>query len=247
MTDIKFINKYVVKSYEADFHGFLRLLTLMNLLQDMAVVGAARAGFGFEQCAQNGLTWFGSDYVVEIKRLPKMGEAIEIATWPVENKWGAIRDFVMTDANGEPIVRASSRWALIDLQRLRPVPLKKYFPQYLALEERALPVEFNKLPEPESFERADEVNVRFDDIDINQHVNNAVYVLWASEGVDVEYRKTHVPCGVEINFKKAVKLGEDVVVRTHMDGDESIHSIIKKDDEAELVRCRIKWQKITSE
>ena len=33
----KYVKEYTVRSHEADCHGFLRVLSLMNVLQDIAV------------------------------------------------------------------------------------------------------------------------------------------------------------------------------------------------------------------
>ena len=62
----KYKKEYVVKSYEADCHGFLRLLTLLNWLQDIAVENAQYLGFGFDVCREHNLAWVGSNYVVKI-------------------------------------------------------------------------------------------------------------------------------------------------------------------------------------
>ena len=40
----KYQKEYDVKSYEVDCHGFLRVLSLMNVLQDIAVENAAVLG-----------------------------------------------------------------------------------------------------------------------------------------------------------------------------------------------------------
>lgn len=242
----KYKKEYIVKSYEADCHGFLRLLTLMNLLQDAAMGSADALSVGLEKCSERGLTWFGTDYFLQINRLPKMDEHFVIETWPAEAKlWGAVRDFVIYDAQGAEIIKVSSQWVLIDLARLRPVPLSKYFPDYTPLNERALPVEFMKIALPENFEREDIIKVRFDDIDINNHVNNAVYPLWASECADKDFRQQHYPAEIEINFKKSAVYGEDVAVLSAQNAEETFHSIRESDKSTELARCRIKWQKVT--
>ena len=242
MITTKYKKEYVVKSYEADCHGFLRLLTLMNLLQDAATESANILGFGFEKCAELGLTWFGSDYFIQIDRLPKMGESFVIETWPAETKlWGAIRDFLIYDDNGKVIIKVSSQWVLIDIARKRPVMLSKYFPDYTPLNERALPIDFMKIKEPDNFEREDEFNVRFDDIDINNHVNNAIYPLWASECAETDFRLTHIPAEIEINFKKSAVYGDKIAVLTAKDGEDTFHSIRESDKTTELSRCRIKY------
>jgi len=243
----KYIKQYVAKSYEVDSHGFLRILTLMNWLQDIAVENAEKLGFGFEVCRQQNLAWVGSNYLLKIARFPQLDEQISIETWPAEAKlWGAIRDFVMKDAQNNIIIRASSQWVLIDIERRRPVMLKKHFPQYEFLPERVLNAEFSKPEELTAATAKYEYAVRFDDIDINNHVNNVVYPLWASESVDSAFRLNHTPQEMEISFIKEALYGECVEVLTSMNGAESKHIIKDKTSSQELAYCHIKWRKITS-
>ncbi|MBP5352202.1 MAG: acyl-[acyl-carrier-protein] thioesterase, partial [Alphaproteobacteria bacterium] len=89
-------------------------------------------------------------------------------------------------------------------------------------------------------------SVRFDDIDVNEHVNNSIYPLWASESVAPNFRKTHLPAQIEVAFKKEALYGEKVTVSTIMNDDVSGHVIRDKNSGDELALCRIKWQPITS-
>lgn len=248
MIAAEYVKKCTVKSYEADCHGVLRLLSLMNYLQEAATESADMLGLGFDVCAEKGLTWFGSDYVVEIDRLPRMHEEFVITTWPSEVKlWGSVRDFSVTDSAGLEIMRASSQWVLIDLERRRPAVLKKYFAGCEVLNKRALQTDFPKISElPEQAEEK-VFRVRFDDIDINRHVNNAVYLLWASECVPVDFRTGHFPWRLAITYKKEAVLGENIRVRTVLNNSESVHSIYAEDKSGELSRCSIDWAEITSE
>ena len=241
----KFKKEYVVKSYEADAHGFLRLLALMNILQDAADGSAMELGFGFEDCAKHGVSWVGSNYLLEIKRLPKMHEKFIIETWPAEAKlWGAIRDSVVYDENGNILLKSSSQWVLVDIVRKRPVPLAKHFSDYKALEERALNVEFSRPSAFENPQTEQTFKVRFDDIDINKHVNNAVYPLWASESVNSQWREKNVPAKIELWFKKEALYGQTVKVLTKSEGMMTIHSITDETKENELARCNIVWRKL---
>ena len=244
MRATKYKKEYDVKSHEVDCHGFLRLLSLMNTLQDIAVENADKLGLGLEVCAQHDLAWVGSNYLVQIFRMPRQHEHFVIETWPAETKlWGAIRDFIVTDESGKTIILASSQWVLIDAKRRRPVMLSKYFPDYEALGERVLKTDFPKLPAVGESAQKTSFKVRFDDIDVNGHVNNTIYPLWASESVDKDYRMTHLPAQIELCFKKEALYGETVDVFTEQTGDESLHSIrnTKSGEDDVLAQCRIKW------
>lgn len=243
----KYKKEYVVKSYEADCHGFLRILTLMNILQDIACENADVLGFGFIDCHKHNLTWVGSNYLIKIERLPRIDEHFVIETWPAVGKlWGAIRDFCLKDADGNIIAVASSQWVLIDCERRRPVALSKHFPEYSFLDERVMKDDFHKLPEIENPDFVTEFAVRFDDIDVNNHVNNAVYPVWASESLNSDFRLTHLPQEIEICFKKEALYGEKVEVRTKINESESLHLILDKNSGAELAECCFKWCELTS-
>ena len=173
-----------------------------------------------------------------------MHEIIRIETWPAAEKLlGAIRDFEVFGEDGESIIRASSQWVLINFAKKRPVALRENLPQYTVLPERALDTDFPKIGEIERMDEQFKFRVRFDDIDMNRHVNNAVYVLWATEAVESEFRLSHNPHKIDVAFKKEGYMGEKIMVLTQYDGLKTTHSIRTYDrDERELARVAIEWE-----
>ena len=245
MQIVKYSNQYNIRSYECDRNNNLRILTLMNIFQDMADNDAARLGFGLKFCIENGMTWVGTNYALEIDRLPKMHENIVIETWPsAKNKLSAYRDFEVFGEDGKSIMRASSQWVLIDLKRKRPLSVEENMPLHQPLKTRALDTDFPKLAEVTDGDNQFKFRVRFDDIDLNKHINNAVYILWATEAVAPDFRLAHNPKRIDINFRKEGYMGEKIRVTTKMDGNKSLHSIrtYDSDNERELARAVIEWQ-----
>lgn len=239
----KIEKEYLIRSYECDKKGELRLITLTNIFQDVADSHASQIGVGIEHCMAHGLAWVGSNYHLRIKRLPQWHEKIIITSWPSEEKkLGAIRDFVVKDEKGNEIIIASSQWILINFEKKRPVSLRENLPQYTVINEHSLETEFHKIPDLENLTSQTDFKVRFDDIDINNHVNNAVYLLWATESVGNEYRSSHTPAEIEIAFKKEGLLGENIRVMTQLIDNISTHIIKTIDDERELSRIRINWK-----
>lgn len=146
----KFIREYPVRSYECDRDGQLRLITLLNIFQDVADSHANQMGLGYDFCQTKGLAWVGSNYHIGIDRLPRWHETIKVITWPCEERrLGAIRDFRVEDETGHPIIVAASQWILIDFAKKRPVGLRENLPDYQVIPERALETDFAKLPQPE--------------------------------------------------------------------------------------------------
>ncbi len=240
----KYSKKYLIRTYECDKNSKLRLVTLMNIFQDIADEQAAILGLGLDFCLQHGMAWVGSNYHLQIFRMPKLHEEIILTTWPaVEKKLGAIRDFSVSDSQGNEIIRASSQWILIDVTKKRPISLRDNLPQYKVVNDRVMNEDFNsRLSDVARDDYRMSFNVRFDDIDINNHVNNAVYPLWASEAVSSDFRQNKEISEIEIAFKKEGLYGETVEVITQINGNETLHRISAQTDGRELSRVRILWK-----
>lgn len=240
----KYIKEYNLCTYECDKNGYLRIVTLFNILQDMADSHASDLGLGMEFCISKGFAWVGANYHLKINRLPKTHENIKIITWPSEQrKIGAIRDFAVYDSQNNLIISATSQWILIDFARRRPIALKDNLPEYKVIEEHSLISNFEKLPTPTRKDYEKTFSIRFDDIDINMHVNNSFYPLWATETLDHTFRDNYLPSEIEISFKKEGHLDEDVNVITQHEDLQTIHLIKATGDSRELSNIRIKWIK----
>lgn len=234
---------YEIRSYECDKRGNLRLLTLMNIFQDIADSNASEIGVGLDFCLKNGLAWIGANYHIVIHQFPKLHQKISVLSWPsAEKKLGAYRDFLILDENGNIMVRASSQWILIDFVKRRPVSLRDHLPAYSVISERAVETEFPKIDISQDINFRQEFKIRFDDIDFNGHVNNAVYPLWATEAAGDEFREKNEPEEIEIAFKKESFLGENVIVDSAVASAQSSHIIKSAKDGRELARVKIHWR-----
>ena len=240
----KQIHTYTVKSFECDRNDTLRLLTLLNLFQDIADDSANEIGIGYDYLRTVGKAWVLIAMNVQIDRMPHLAEEITLKSWPSDvSALYTEREFEVWSASGERIIRACSQWIVIDFATRRPMHLKDCLPEYEPIHEKViLEDRFPKLPATERDDYTERFLVRYDDIDRNDHVNNAIYSLWASESLEPQYRIEHVPAGLIINFRKEGLFGEKIFVSTQMDGDASLHSI-KAEDGRELARVQFTWQK----
>ena len=245
MTVRKQVHTYTVKSFECDRKDTLRLLTLLNLLQDIADDSANEIGIGYDYLRTVGKAWVLIAMNVQIDRMPHLQEEITIKSWPSDfNALYSEREFEVWSADGQRIIRACSQWIVIDYESRRPVHLKEWLPLYEPIREKViLEDRFPKLPAVEQEDYSERFLVRYDDIDRNDHVNNAIYSLWASESLVPEYRLEHVPASLMVNFRKEGRFGEKILVSTQMDGECSLHSIQAVDDGRELARVRFTWRK----
>lgn len=238
--------EYTVRSYEGDKYGNLRIVAMMNIFQDIADIHAAEMGLGMDYCKERSLAWIGANYHLVIESFPQIHQQIMVRSWPsAEKKLGTYRDYVIEDKNGNIMVRASCQWVLINFIKKRPVSLRENLPQYQAIEERAVETNFPKIEDINHCDYNIDFKIRFDDIDFNNHVNNAVYPLWATEAVPEDFRLKHFPQELEIAFKKEALFGEIVHVESEINNMQTLHVITSTADKRELAKVKIKWREST--
>lgn len=242
-----FRNRYQVRSYEVDGRGLLRPVTLLDYLQDTAGAHSAELGFSVSQLRQRQVTWVISRYHVRFLRYPRLREELEVRTWPAARQTlFALRDFEVCDPLGVPVIAATSSWALIDLERRKPVRLAEHLVDYPLLERRALEDDFAPLPVPQQVDLELPFRVRYGDLDINGHVNNTIYAGWALETVPGEIARGWLVESLEIGFRAEAFYGDRVLVRTEAEqsGDPAVfvHQLINDRDGRELTRLRSTWR-----
>lgn len=247
MENETFKRAYTVRSYETNKEGQLRLLTLFNLFQDVADTHAALLGVGYDACLEKKVGWVGGSYSVVINRLPVWEENIKVRTWPSgKTLLTGIRDFAITNDKNEDLITASSQWVMIDLEKGRPVAIKKYFPEFEEIFKDIGTQVLNPLKSIKDFEVSDfekQFFVRYDDIDINNHVNNAVYPVWASESVPYDFRKSHDIEKLDVCFKKPAHYGDVILVQTKTEGLKTRHKIVDaKEHGREFSLAEIVWR-----
>ena len=232
----KYSQKYVVAYYESDKRGDLRIVSLMNLLQNAAQGHALCQGVGIGFMSAKSRAWMTTRYAIKIIRMPRVDEKINILTWISDrNRLAAIREFLIKDAKGNSLVEAVSKWVLVDLSTKKIVDIPPMPIWHRSLFPATFP---HGSVKREDYSKS--FAVCYDNIDVNQHVNNSLYPLWASESVDQAFRADHSLSEVIISFKKEAVYGEDVMVTTQQDGLKTTHRIASKKGE-EHAKVTIKW------
>ena len=236
---------YTISSFEVDQNAKLRLHSLFNLLQDIADDHAEKIGVGYSFCRENGVGWVGSAYHLQIYRLPGWNEKIRIETWPsASTAASAIRDFQVFGADETVLINATSQWVLIDTARMRPLPIAKHLPHYGVYEERAFCSDFSKIPDSEGSFNKTIFPVHADDIDLNHHVNNALYPTWVLDSFDDGYLKTHFPSEIKILFRRSAKREDRICLKTYHNDSKTVSLLTNEDGSVEFARIQINWQNL---
>lgn len=239
----KYVEKRVLQAYQCDRYGNVRPLILMNELQGVADTHAEVLGCGRSYLIEHNMAWVVTHYLVDIIEMPHEAEELSFITWPsAHDGLRATRDFEVRGSDGRLMVRATSQWILIDMTRRRPIRSDEGLPHWAVVPERAWDRTFEKFPDFDT-ERTHVFKCRFDDIDVNQHINNAVYAVWATESVGYVYRNQHKLKRIELNFKKEINPDTpEISVEVAIDGLISRHKIRSGDVDRAFVVCT--WEEL---
>jgi acyl-ACP thioesterase len=255
MPDLTFRKEFSIHSYELDFEGLARPVSLLNFLQDAAGDHASLLGWSVLDLMKRNMTWVLSRTHVRVERYPAWGERISVLTWPSGRRGlFATRDFEASDGDGRPVLTATTSWMILDLTRKQPLKVDDILPDNFLVDRRSLPDAFAALP---ALDRPDgERTFRVDagHLDLNKHVNNAVYVGWALEAVPWETIRRRRPFDLEVAYRAEAFYDDPIVSRVQAvptsaaaeagTNAESVflHQIANAATGAELTRLRTRWK-----
>ncbi len=235
---------FAVHTYEVDAFGTLAVPALSGYLSEVAALHATELGVGLDALMARGLTWVLTRQRIENPIPVRLGDTIEIETWPSGvDRLAAVREFVVRRGD-EEVARATTQWLVLDLATRRPVRPAEVLDARLAQAPPApaVPLSPGKLPELRAWEAQKRFHVRYSDIDVNLHVTNTSYVAWAVEAVPKDLWQSSRLASVEVQFIAETHHGAAILSRIAPTADGALaHAIVREEDGKELARLVTRW------
>lgn len=235
---------------ETDCCHRVKPVVIFNYMQDLAAksIDNYDKKFSCEELLKKGLGWFLIRYRIEFDKNPKDVKELLVKTeCRGASKMTTFRDFeVFDNVTGDRILRAGSSWLIVDLDNKSVVNVSQKYPEFLKFEKRNDDIVLQKLRSIETVDLEKIFSVRYDDIDMNNHVNNTVYISWALETLDYDFRTKHDLKSLDIYFKHEAKYGDDIISQVSFEeGNQVSRHVIKSASTGEeLCLLRSVWSKI---
>lgn len=171
---------FVAEPFHVDFTGKLFMGVLGNHLLNSAGFHATERGFGIAKMNESNYTWVLSRLAVEMIQMPSEYETFSIDTW-IENVYRLFtdRNFAIYGKDGKIYGYARSVWAMINLDTRKPADLLALHGQDLVdyIEtDKACPIEKPGRIKVTQQMPLRTIEVYYNDIDINGHVNSIKYI-----------------------------------------------------------------------
>ncbi|MCP3898181.1 MAG: hypothetical protein GY707_00435, partial [Desulfobacteraceae bacterium] len=186
--------------------GELKIVNIMNILQDIAVEYALKLKISSKDIAKKNLFWVISRYQIEICDTANLNENLIVSiTRGAHKRLYDLRWFKIENESKKEIVKALGSWVVINKQTGTPCHLDKFMTKDM-LCENSLDVDtkqfFYNLPVVHNTDYEQIFKIRMHDLDLNKHVNNSTYVEWAVETLPEDILNNFAIKMINVTFMK---------------------------------------------
>lgn len=223
----RFSKNYVIDYYQVGADRLLTLQALMNIIQDIASDHAKILGFGQDELDVDTF-WVLVRLQLQMNALPQWRDEVRLETYISSQFSGTPPREVLIYAGDKLIGKAQTSWLVLSAETRKPATQKMDELLTAGINESCgiftRKINFNG----RSLSIKREFEVLYSDLDLNYHVNNAIYGKWASDVVPVELWKDWQLHEFGINFMNEVHLGQKVVIKTEIvKAEESIEVLVE--------------------
>ncbi len=252
MNDYHFIERQAtIVSHEVDQFGRIKPFVLLNIAQEAAYAHSKILGFGYDTLTSLNLAWVLSRLKVEIERTPCWGETITIRTWHKrQDRAFSLRDYLIFGEGGELLVRMTSSWLIMNvatrrIHRVETLLKENNMIDFNSLQSDAIAEPAPKIDSLElSGEAVEPHRVRYSDLDLNRHTNNAKYVEWAVDRVPQQMDQSLSLKGFCVNFNLESTHGDVIEMRcaTKHSDDQQVVTLDGCRDQSSIFATRFVYQ-----
>lgn len=209
----------LLSSKDVDMFRRLRTSELFRLLQEASIRHTEQLGMGRDKTLDRGILWVLLLQSAQIARMPEYDERIVLKSWPGKTMHLLFpRHYSLETEAGEPLVRASALWGLVDSQSRKMVFPEKYgvvIEGVTTGEEIPLP---NAIPRVECTEHRD-FRVPYSYVDLNGHMNNSRYFDLVEDCIPAAAAGRRLK-SIRTEYINEARFGEAFTVGWREDGDE---------------------------
>ena len=241
--------EFVAEPFHCDFSGRMFLGHLGNQMLNAADFHSTDRGFGMKYLMSINRSWVLSRLAIEMTEMPGQHERYTVETW-VESamKFFTNRNFRVSGCDGRVYGYGRSVWAMIDTETRQPTDILKIdngaINAWIVTDEPC-PIEKGgrvKMSDNGAFVR--KVDIRYNDIDINGHVNSVKYIEHVLDLWEVAWYREHRLKRFEIAYVAETHEGDTLsFYREHTEENVYDVRLVKKEPsngtEMEVCRCRV--------
>ena len=222
---------------------------LGNQMLNAADFHSTDRGFGMKYLMTINRSWVLSRLAIEMTEMPGQHERYSVETW-VESamRFFTSRNFRVTGSDGRVLGFGRSIWAMIDTETRQPTDIFLIDNGAInnwIVTDKTCPIEQSsrvKMSEKAGFVRS--IDVNYNDIDINGHVNSVKYIEHTLDLWDIDWYREHRLKRFEIAYVAETHYGDRLsFYREQTAENECCVRLVKTEKqtgkEVEVCRCKL--------
>ena len=231
-----------VRFDEAAPDGLLRTSVLLRYAQDLAWFHSSQRGFTREWYRERGLTWLAR--AAEVVVLGPMQVGDELTGTTVVTGWRRVwarRRTEFVDGTGAVVAWTHVDWVLLDA-RGAPTRVPKEFDGVFWAPAATFPLARVVLGEAPGDRQRRVFEVRPQELDPMDHVNNAVYADWLDEAVIAAGGSSTVraiPRVARLEYARAAEAGSTIEIEAWSERADAWSCRVRTPEGVELLRARL--------
>ncbi len=206
---------------------------LLSYLEDAGGVHSNLVGYGLREIPTVKRSWILLGWRIKFLKRPGYGERITIKTWSRGiDKLYAYRDFEILDEGRNVIGMATSKWVLLDIEKMKITRITPEVQDAYTIENKKVfeELDLEKLKEPETFLNSTIFVVNRSLIDVNDHLHNIYFMDIANEVLPMEVYRNAELNDIKMMYKKEIKLGDVVKAFYFVENGEHVVTIKSEDE-----------------
>lgn len=194
--------------YECDIHGRMRLKAVLQHMQEISSAHLDALGLPYTLLREHRQVFLLSKIRLEMARRPTAAEYFELVTVPLAPVGAQfIRRNTFLDSEGRTLMRADATWMLVDPESHRILRPAEFIGSLRYTDGGGSSLPRYRLQAPEAVPAGGR-EVRLSDLDVNRHMNNAVYADICEDFLPQQAAVAGEPCGFYIHYRNEARLGD---------------------------------------
>lgn len=205
---------------ETDRFGRVRPDAVFTRMQDLAGDHYDSLFLGRDAAVERGLFWAVTRTEAFFPAPIPAHTELFLDTWIGKTSHGLFwRHYRILSPEGVCLLRAISVWVLMDLEKRILARDWAWAVRPGVKLEGSLPETVRGVPFPKDLPFLGRRTVTREETDVNGHLNNALYLPWAAEGLPAGYEERRRPACIRIEYRKELPLGQEAELYSRMEGD----------------------------
>lgn len=216
--------KYLLRQTDFDFKDELKFSALLSLAEESASFSAEELGFGYEALKKWNYGFIIVNTYCEIYRPVRLGEPIEVDTWPLPPRHVIFERDYRFRVGKETVAAIASRWCLVDLTTfslLTPDKMGEVHAKCPYRAEKTVETPSWKIPASGNAREVYQMRVGNSQCDHYLHANNTRYADFFLDCFSQDELRSPVR-SFQISYERQAKEGAELLFTRSDEGEYSV-------------------------